>query len=735
VRTSPPQISFSSGELSPLLHRRFDYQRFQTGAATMCGFLPLRQGGFTRAPGTLHRGTTRANGPARLVDFEFAANDAVVLEFTDGKMRVWRYGALVTVSGSPYELVTPFPAASLPLLQWVQTADVIYITDGLRPIQRLARLALDSWTIGPAAFNTGPFRVQNLDQTAQIAVTGVTGSISLACGQPVFSASMVGGLLQLAPVNRQVPLWSGNTTITAGTTRMRYDGKVYLATVGSNSGVNPPTHDAGAQAYDSATWEFEDDGVGVVRITGYTSPILATGTVLRRIPRDCLAFATYRWSEGAWSDKWGYPSVLALFDQRLVAAASPSEPRSLWFSTVGDFQDFTPGTDADSSFAYAIAGDTSVNRILWLKRGRAGLHIGALGEEHSTRSDTRAQAIGPTTAYFSTDSSIGSRAVRPIAPDGNPMFVSKDGTRLFQIAYALEADANRALELSLPAQHLGNDGFAEIVWQSAPERMAWIRRDSGDLAVMLFDAAEDVLGWATCPVAGGFVESLCVSPDASGASDLLTMVVRRTVNGLTVRHVEEQALTYGILTGVEQIAEAVHLFDAMEFVPGSPTDRFTLPHLAAATVHAWTDKGAFGPLVADATGQVILPYLVGRAVIGLLDATHRMRTLDIQAASPDGNSMGRKKRLGANGTVALHRTAQAAMVMVERDFALPERISKPINLVPAAVAADLATGFSGLVQVAGQSGHASEVALEFRPYGGAPFTVLGIVPNVTEVGA
>lgn len=52
TRTSPQQRSFSSGEIDPLLHQRSDYQRNQSGLALCRGFLPLPQGGFTRAPGT-----------------------------------------------------------------------------------------------------------------------------------------------------------------------------------------------------------------------------------------------------------------------------------------------------------------------------------------------------------------------------------------------------------------------------------------------------------------------------------------------------------------------------------------------------------------------------------------------------------------------------------------------------------------------------------------------------------
>lgn len=511
--TTPAQVAFSAGEISSLLHRRHDYQRAQTGLAACCGFLPLRQGGYTRAPGTQFDGYTRGNAPARLIDFEFAADDTLTLEFTAGWLRFWRYGQPVLKNGAPYEIATPYPAASLPRLQWEQSADVIYIVDGLRPMQKLSRFALDDWTIAPVAMPTGPFRNQNLDVARTVRASDVAGAITLTASFSLFTAQHIGSLMQLKPVDfSNIPLWTSNTGGTSGQL-MRVGDVVYRLTAGDNTGVAQPQHREGTQKVDQekgTTWAFVDDGIGVVRITAVASGTSASATVLRAVPHACVDDASYRWAEGAWSARNGYPSALAAHGQRLVAAATPSDPRTLWFSTVGDYEHWEPGVEADSSFAYVIAGQSSLNRILWIASGGAGLDIGALGEEFSSRPTSDAQGFGPTTVQFDSDATIGSKPVRPIVPDGAPIFISKDGDRIFQMVYSLEADRKRPSELSLPAEHLGADRFEEIIWQSAPQRLAWLRLGNGALVAMLHDAAEDVLGWARLPVAGGFVESLSV---------------------------------------------------------------------------------------------------------------------------------------------------------------------------------------------------------------------------------
>ena len=736
TRTSPPQVAFASGELDPLLHRRFDYQRFQTGLAKCCGFLPLAQGGFTRAPGTIFRGYTRAL-PAVLVPFQFAENDALILEFTHLTMRVWRYGALIMDGDDPFELATPITADELPALRWVQSADVIYLCTGQRPIQRLARYALDNWTIADAVFDSGPFRVQNLDKAKTLQASATTGTITLTAASAFFEADHVGSLIRLTPTDfTTVALFTTYEAAEVGQYR-RYGDNVYRLTQrdGRDVGQNPPIHTEGEALSDNDTkWQFVSDSEGVARITAIISPTSASATVLKAIPQSCVDSPTHRWSEGAWSDRHGYPSEIELFEQRFCAAATPAEPRTVWFSAVGDYADFAPGVEADEAFAYTIAGDGNINRIVSLCRGSTGLHIFALGEEYSTRADTRSQVIGPTTAVFGLDGTIGASPARPIAPTGNPIFISRDKGWVIEVAYSFQADANQERPLSRVAQHLGAVGYEQIVWQGAPEPTAWLRRSTGDLVAMVYDPPEEILGWAPVPIAGGFAESLAICPNDTGTTDVLTMVVRRSIGGTEVGMIEDLAPIYGILTGAQPIAEACHLYAAAIFTPEAPASSFAVPHLVGQEVYAWTDAGEFGPLTVAEDGSITLPTAVSRATIGLFDDSHFVETLDIQAAAPDGNSMGRPKRL--NGIrIGLHRTAALEAATVERDFAQPPRLNRRAEVVPRAVAAVLTEGFTGVASIEHPTGHAAEVALRLFPWSGAPATVTAIVPPVTTTGA
>ncbi len=733
TRTSPIQLSMSSGEVSPLLYGRTDYQRHQTGLRAGNGWLPLREGGLTRAPGTLWRGNTLGDAAGRLIGFIFAEDDAVVLEFTALKMRVWRYGALV---GAPYELTTPYDAAAVARLRYVQSADVIYLADGVLPQQKLSRLALDNWTIEDWQPDDGPFRSDNTDTASTVQASAETGTVTLTASQSIFSADMVDGLFQLRPFEYDtIPLWTGNTAV-AVNDLMRASGNIYRLAAGTNTGATPPSHTEGTELVDKTNgtkWEFRSDGRGVVRITGYTSPTQVTATVLRRIPSPCVAAPTYLWAEGAWSDKNGYPSALDIADQRLVFAGTSQDPRTVMASAAGGFTEFLPGVEADSAFSYTISGSTNRNRIIWIKDTDRGLAIGALGQVLSARSTDNTIGLSVLTTEFRKDAETGVSDAAPIAPDGRPIFIGRDKARVFEISYSFELDANQLRELSGPAEHLGAAGFEEIVWTQGKQRLAWIRRTDGTLAAMLHDPVEDVLGWVPLSLAGGAVESLAVTPDATSGDDVVTMIVRRTVNGQTVRFVEELAPIYGVLAGTQPIAEAVHYFAAAVFTPVPDDDTFAVPHLDGEDVYAWTDAGDYGPITVTA-GSVTLPDTVGRATIGLFDATHEGETLDIRAAAPDGSTLGRRKRLLPGSGIRLHRTAALDVAARERALGKADHTGKFVEVIRRQIASDLTTAYSGVAELQVSSGDAEEVSLVFRPVGGAPATILPFAAMIRQEG-
>ena len=758
TKTTPAQRAFTSGEISPALYFRADYQRFQTGLRTCRGFLPMIEGGFTRAPGTIFRGYTRGNQRPRFISFQFAADDALVLEFTPRRMRVWRYGALVMSGGAPYELVTPYDAEAIARLSWVQSADVIYLADGERQIQRLARYALDNWAIADAVF-TGPFMTQNLDEDLTMTASGMTGTVTLTASGNVFEAGHVGAAFMLAAQHyTSIPLWVGNGDMLYGAL-VRYDGNIYRLvrpavarddpancySIGDQSfcfaitgahltiGVNPPTHTEGTYRTSVDTlvyWQYMSNGTGVVRITAVDSGTSATAEVITALPPNIDSDPTYRWSEGAWSSVRGWPCALEIFEQRFVAAGTPSEPRTIWFSVVGDYADFTPGTEADEGFAYAVSGQASLNRITGLRQGRSGLHVFAIGQEYSTRSDTAAMVISPTSTVIRMDSGHGSHRTPAIAPDGDPIFIARDQRRLIRMGYSFQEDAQRATDLTRAAAHMGADALEAVAWQASPQRLAWLLRESGEPAIMLYEPDEEVLGWAQLPVADGDVCALAISPAAGAGADTVLIAVERQIAGETVCMVEEFSDVHALLSGGIGPFEANHLFSARRIEGAAPVTSIDMSHLIGAEVYGWTDGGEFGPVTVDSSGVVPLPAAATAGFVGLFDASHCAETLDIQAAAPAGDTSGRKRNITAGVGIAVLRTAQGYLRVVERDLGVPDRLRERRPIIARQASSDLREQHTGVTRVDVVGGRADAVSLRIEPHFGAPLTVVGLVPGV-----
>lgn len=829
TQTRPVQTAFSSGELDPLLHAREDFQRHQTGMALCRGFVPLRQGGFTRAPGTIFRGFTRDDLPAVRLPFVFAQNDAVELEFTPGKMRVWRYGALVMDGDDPYQIDTPFLADDLPGLNGAQDADVMYLLDGRNPMQQLSRFALDNWTLAPADLTAGPFRVQNLDEAKTIQVvpdpdldsfapwlsgetlavnaqrkaglriyryvgtgetvaeaeggevgtlppTHATGTqgYEVEEGPPVLSAfwefiyeidptdelvtlqgtgdlfvaDHVGALLLLEPVDwLQIPIWVGNAEVAPGSL-IRFDGNVYQigradgaesdfsGTTNVPTGVNPPVHPSGTVRTDASRetiYRHVSTERGVVRILTVTDANTATAEVVTPVPAPLYDNATYRWSLGAWNTLFGHPAYLTLHEQRMFVAGAPQEPRTITASEQAAYRSFLPSAEATGSFAYDIGGGGSRNAITWLADGRKGIWIGSLGEVrrgHSGGTDP----IGPLTFRPEIASRDGCAPIQPVLPFGWPIYVTSDQSRLLEVRYDFSQDELRPIELSLPSQHIGNAGFEQIIWQATPEHTGWLRLGDGSVALFVYDPENDVQGWAVLPLAGGFVEHLSVSPAANGASDIVTLLVRRTLKGVVRRCVEEVAVNTRALRGADPIHTANHGFCGAVLSFDAPTDTISVPHLAEETVSAWTDEGGFSDLPVAPNGTVILPLPVTRAVIGLRDPAHRARTLPLRAAARDGDTRGRLRRLTGNLGVQIHRTSGGNVRVVERNDAEVEYVGPPRELLDPAALANPAVASSGTVRLDAQGAWATEVSLEFEPVGLAPMTITAVIPAIDDAG-
>lgn len=146
------------------MRMRSDFGKYDNSCATLQNMIPLSQGPAVRRPGTYYIAETETmTEKSRLIPFKYSITDAYILEFGDFYMRVFRVdpngvpGIVLDDDDDVYKLTTVYSESELPDIQYVQSADVMYLVNGTDPPQKLSRLSHSYWTIEDVNYTDGPF--------------------------------------------------------------------------------------------------------------------------------------------------------------------------------------------------------------------------------------------------------------------------------------------------------------------------------------------------------------------------------------------------------------------------------------------------------------------------------------------------------------------------------------------------------------------------------------------------
>ncbi len=730
--------SFAKGELSPEAAARTDLAAHEAGARRIENFIVAVTGGVTRSPGT------RFVAPAKygdkdtiLVPFVFSSLDAYVIELGDLYARFYRDHGQILQNGAPYEIVTPWSDTELRDLTWVQEADVIYLFHPDHAPRILSRSSDTSWSVSLFAPPDGPFLDENLVETTIITASAVIGSdITLSALDFVWLPDNVGGLMRLAETepNGVQPWEAGKSfSLTPTPEQARFDGRIYrVSAKNGDAGTVPPVHDFG-RSWDGRSgtgieWEYLHSGFGIVRITEYISATQVKAEVLARLPDSVVTAGTWRWSEGAWSDRRGYPRAATFADQRLVVAGSQSRPMTFWGSVAaGNYERFEAGSEADKAFRYTLAA-RQLNAVRWLMNAPV-LLLGARDVVWMATGRDFEAPITPDGIRARPASEDGAAPVQPLAVGNAVLFLAPDQRTLLELTVDGAAGGYTARELTLLADHIGQgdplaqSGFTRIAWQREPWRTVWCLRADGVLCGLTYRRDQDVWAWHRHPRPGA-VRDITVIPHPDGLSDEVWQVVERTVNGSVRRYVEYMERPHEP-TDDTDTKEFVYLASALTYRGPPVTIVSGLDHLEGQTVAILAD-GIAHPDRTVSAGAISLEWAAGIVHVGL-GYTSLIETLPIEMRTGQGTSQARRRQV-SEARVLLRRSiggktgrsAQTLEWLLDRDGADAfDRSPK------------LADGYR-TVTLAGPWDDAGRLLIvQDQPY---PMTILALVPVSTAPG-
>lgn len=631
AKASIAQRSFNAGELSPQLKGRTDLEKYGNGCDEMTNFLPQIHGPARKRPGTRFVEEVKDSSKFhRLIPFEFSTEQAYVLEFGNNTLRFYANGGIVLSSGVPYEISTPYDSDDLAALDFAQSADVVYIAHPDYPPYKLSRFGPTNWTLNAVTFNWPPFNDENTDATT-LTASAVTGNITVTASASLFVAADVGSYFKIAEVlASKHDQWEPGKSVTSGNTRW-YDGNLYQATSTGTTGGRPPIHTEGTESDGVVTWEFLHDGAGYFQVTAYTSATQVSATVVKRLP---TTSATKKWSEGAWSARRGYPGSVTFYEDRLWFAGSNSRPQTLWASTSGDYENHQYGTNDDDALNYTI-NTQDMNTIEWLSPGKV-LAVGTANGEFTLSATQISDPVTPTNVRIVPQTTFGAAEnVRPLRIGNVIIFLQRAKRKMREYVYNFQTDSYVAPNLNVLAEHITGTGVVDMAYQQEPYQIVWAACSCGTLIGMTYEREEEVVGWHRHTLDGA-VESVATIPRWDGEDDVLFMIVRRTIDGQTERHVEYMEKYYD--------DERSFYVDSGLTYDGTPVSSLSgLDHLEGKEVAVLVD-GAVHPNVTVDNGAITLQYSGSVISVGL-PYTGRLRTMPLEAGAADGVAMGKTMRV------------------------------------------------------------------------------------------
>lgn len=605
-RVSPIYDSFNAGELSPLMEGRavgnVGEGKYKKGLRVCENFVPLVQGPVTRRSGTCFVTDTKENGVARVVRFEFSTTQAYVLEFGDGYIRFMRdHGVIITgdpdvfdaafsaeFGNSNYEVASPYAAADLFELYFAQSADILYIAHPDYEPRKLSRTGHTSWTLTTIPFLDGPYLNTN-NGTVTMTPSAATGTITITASAATFASTDVGRLV-----------------------RMKH----------------------------SSTW-------GYAAITAFTSATVVSASVESDFGG---TGAVTDWRLGVWSETTGYPAVVTFHGDRQYWGGATQYPQRIDGSVVGDYENFQPsatgGTVADDDAVAFTLNSDDVNVLRWMMSTERGLAAGTVRGEWIIRASNLNEAITPTNIQAVQSTNVGSGRFVPVRVGKSVVFPQRYGRQLRDMLYVYADDGFRASDLNVLASTVLEGGIVDIAYQAQPQSIVWCVRADGQLVGLTFEPEQEVKAWHRHILGGSFsggnavVESAACIPRPDGGGDELWLLVKRTINGGTSRHIEYMDAFWS----GERTQEDAVFVDCSFTYDGAATATITgLEHLEGETVQILAD-GAYHPDRTVASGTVTLNRTASVVHVGY-GFNSNLETERIEAGAADGTAQGKTKRL------------------------------------------------------------------------------------------
>lgn len=394
--------------------------------------------------------------------------------------------------------------------------------------------------------------------------------------------------------------------------------------------INVITYVSGTVEADLSVDKSTQDSI--FRITAITSGSIATATAIVAAPDNTAA---KRWAEGSWSGVRGYPSAITFNEERAVYGFTNSDQQDIWLSETGEFEDFEAGIKDADSFAITLP---TANRGQWLGSLET-LAAGTTGGEWRIRATTLDASLTPTNFDIKQQTRWGSADIQALEVNDAILFIDFVARKVREYTFSDPKQKYVSPDLTALAEDITSGGITSAAVQTRPDSIIWFTiANSPHLISMTYEREQNVVAWTEHPLGGGGIaESVISTPGSS--EDVITLTVRRTINGSTVRFIEEmQPRDWGSTTD----ATNAFFVDAGITDTGGSTTITGLDHLEGETVAVLVD-GAKQANKTVSSGQVTVT--AGGTVHAGLPYTYQVSPMRMDVTARGGTTHGSIKKI------------------------------------------------------------------------------------------
>lgn len=410
-----------------------------------------------------------------------------------------------------YTFASPYAAADLALVKYVQVANQMYLTHPSYPPQILTLTNPTSWAFAPITFGTTVGTPTGLSTSA---TTGTGAYFAYAV-----TAVDVNGQESLAgtvAANNVV-----NVTTTSGTITVSW------------SAV------AGAVAYNVYRAELSVAGaVPSGAAFGFQGNTTGTSFIDSNIVPD-FSQTPPAGNSNPFSGAGNNPGTCCFFQQRLYFGGTNNFPQTFWASQPGLYNNmnFSDPIQADDAYNDTLVSRqvNAIKSMLPMPGGLIMFTAQGAWQLSSGQGVAATSAVTPINATASPQSYNGATDLPPIPINWDVLYTQPDGA-VIDLNYNIYAAIYTGNDISVLSNHLFF-GFAlnEWAYQQKPYKIVWAVRNDGQMLSLTYVKEQEMFGWARHDTFGLFKSVATVT---EGQYDAIYVAVQRRLQGQLVQCIE-----------------------------------------------------------------------------------------------------------------------------------------------------------------------------------------------------